>query len=100
MLFGETVAVCYENHMEHINALCEQSADFHDGTAGGVHSNHRILTHAKLRGELIKLKSGLFIVLIWMNKLATNASLGKLKSLFQYTEIANAVFESWAIQGQ
>jgi hypothetical protein len=28
MLFGETVAVYCENHMEHINTLCGQNADF------------------------------------------------------------------------
>jgi translation initiation factor IF-1 len=27
MLFGETVAVYCENHMEHINALCGQNAE-------------------------------------------------------------------------
>jgi hypothetical protein len=26
MLFGETVAVCCENHMEHTNTLCGQNA--------------------------------------------------------------------------
>jgi hypothetical protein len=26
MLFGETVAVCCENHMEHIDTLCGQKA--------------------------------------------------------------------------
>jgi hypothetical protein len=28
MLFGETVAVYCENHMEHINTLCGQNAGF------------------------------------------------------------------------
>jgi hypothetical protein len=28
MLFGETVAVYCENHMEHINTLCGQNAEF------------------------------------------------------------------------
>jgi hypothetical protein len=27
MLFGETVAVCCENHTEHINTLCGQNAE-------------------------------------------------------------------------
>jgi hypothetical protein len=28
MLFGETVAVYCENHMEHTNTLCGQNAEF------------------------------------------------------------------------
>jgi hypothetical protein len=28
MLFGETVAVCCENHTEHTNTLCGQNAEF------------------------------------------------------------------------
>jgi hypothetical protein len=28
MLFGETVGVYYENHMEHTNTLCEQNVEF------------------------------------------------------------------------
>jgi hypothetical protein len=28
MLFRETIAVYCENHMEHINTLCEQNAEF------------------------------------------------------------------------
>jgi hypothetical protein len=28
MLFRETVAVCCENHTEHINTLCGQNAEF------------------------------------------------------------------------
>jgi hypothetical protein len=28
MLFGETVAVYCENHMEHTDTLCEQNAEF------------------------------------------------------------------------
>jgi hypothetical protein len=94
MLFWETVAVYCENHTEHISTLCGQNADFLDGTAGGMHSNHRTLAHTKLRAELIKVKTDLLIVLIWMKKLATNASLRKTKSRFQCTEIANAKFES------
>jgi hypothetical protein len=29
MLFGETVAVYCENHMEHKNTLCGQNAEFY-----------------------------------------------------------------------
>jgi hypothetical protein len=28
MLFGETVAACCENHMEHTNTLCGQNDEF------------------------------------------------------------------------
>jgi hypothetical protein len=28
MLFGETVAVCCENHMEHRDTLCGQNVEF------------------------------------------------------------------------
>jgi hypothetical protein len=28
MLFGETVAVYWENHMEHTDTLCGQNAEF------------------------------------------------------------------------
>jgi hypothetical protein len=100
MLFGETDAVYCENHMEHTNTLCGQNADFLDDTASGMHSNHRTLTHTKLREELIKVKNDPFIFLIWMNKLATNVFLGKIRSHFQCTEIADAIFQSWATQGQ
>jgi hypothetical protein len=42
MLFGETVAVCCENHTEHINKFCEQNAEFQYVNAGGTYSytNH------------------------------------------------------------
>jgi hypothetical protein len=38
MLFGETVAVYCENHMEHRDALCGQNAEY--VKAGGTYSNH------------------------------------------------------------
>jgi hypothetical protein len=38
MLFGETVAVYYENHTEHTDALCGQNAEY--VKAGGTYSNH------------------------------------------------------------
>jgi hypothetical protein len=41
MLFRETVAVYCEKHMEHINKLCGQNAEFlmlH--TAGGTYTYH------------------------------------------------------------
>jgi hypothetical protein len=40
MLFGETVAVYCENHMEHMNTLCAQSAEFWYVKACGTYSNH------------------------------------------------------------
>jgi hypothetical protein len=40
MLFGETVAVHCENHMEHINSLCGQNAEIWYVKAGGIYSNH------------------------------------------------------------
>jgi hypothetical protein len=40
MLFGETVAVCCENHMEHTSTLCGKSAEFLDVKAGGTYSYH------------------------------------------------------------
>jgi hypothetical protein len=39
MLFGETVAVYCENHMEHTNTLCGQNAEFWRVKAGGIYSN-------------------------------------------------------------
>jgi hypothetical protein len=35
MLFSEIIAVYRKNHMEHINKLCEQNAEFVDVEAGG-----------------------------------------------------------------
>jgi hypothetical protein len=40
MLFGETVAVYCENHTEHTDTLCGQSAEFWCVKAGGTYSNH------------------------------------------------------------
>jgi hypothetical protein len=40
MLFGETVVVYCENHMEHINTLCGQNAEFWYVKAGGTYTNH------------------------------------------------------------
>jgi hypothetical protein len=40
MLFGETVAVYCENHMEHIDTLCGQNAEFYYIKAGGTYTNH------------------------------------------------------------
>jgi hypothetical protein len=39
MLFGETVAVYCENHIEHTNTLCGQNAEFYV-KADGTHCNH------------------------------------------------------------
>jgi hypothetical protein len=36
VLFRETVAVYCENHMEHINTLCEQNGDLFNVKAGGA----------------------------------------------------------------
>jgi hypothetical protein len=43
MLFRETVAVYYENHMEHTNTLCGQKPEFYYIKAGGTHRNHHAL---------------------------------------------------------
>jgi hypothetical protein len=40
ILFGETVAVYCENHMEHTDTLCGQDAEFWCVKAGGTYSNH------------------------------------------------------------
>jgi hypothetical protein len=40
MLFGETVAVYYENHMEHAHTLCGQNAEFWYVKNCGIYSNH------------------------------------------------------------
>jgi hypothetical protein len=40
MLFREELAVYCENHMEHINTLCGQNAEFWYVRSGGAHSNH------------------------------------------------------------
>jgi hypothetical protein len=40
MLFRETVAVYCENHTEHTDTLCAQSAEFWCVKAGGKYSNH------------------------------------------------------------
>jgi hypothetical protein len=43
MLFGETVAVCCENHTEHTDTLCGQNAEFWYVKAGGTYSNQWVL---------------------------------------------------------
>jgi hypothetical protein len=43
MLFGETVAVYCENHTEHTDTLCGQSAGFWYVKTGGKYSNHSSL---------------------------------------------------------
>jgi hypothetical protein len=40
MLFGETVAVYWENRTENKNILCGQNAEFYYVKAGGTYSNH------------------------------------------------------------
>jgi hypothetical protein len=40
MLFGETVAVYCENHMEHANTLRGQNAEFWNVKADGTYSSH------------------------------------------------------------
>jgi hypothetical protein len=40
MFFRETVAVYCENHMEHKNTLCRQSAEFWYVKEGGAYSNY------------------------------------------------------------
>jgi hypothetical protein len=43
MLFKETVAVYYENHMEQTDTLCGQNAESWYLEAGGTYSNHSAL---------------------------------------------------------
>jgi hypothetical protein len=38
MLFGETVAVYFEDHTEHTNTVCGQNAEYIK--AGGTYINH------------------------------------------------------------
>jgi hypothetical protein len=40
MLYGEIIAVCSENHTKHINAFCEQNAEFMDVIPGSTQNNH------------------------------------------------------------
>jgi hypothetical protein len=40
MLFGETVAVYWENHTEHTNTLCGQNIEFWYVNASGTYTNH------------------------------------------------------------
>jgi hypothetical protein len=40
ILFEETVAIHSENHMEHIDALCRQDAEFQYVKADGIYNNH------------------------------------------------------------
>jgi hypothetical protein len=46
MLFGETVAVYCENHMEHRDTMCGQNAEFWYVKAGGTYSNQYV-SHRK-----------------------------------------------------
>jgi hypothetical protein len=43
MLFGETVAVCCENHTEYRDTLFEQNAEFWCVKAGGTYSDYWVL---------------------------------------------------------
>jgi hypothetical protein len=43
MLFGETVVVYCENHMEHTNTFCGQNVEFWYVKVGGIYSNHGAL---------------------------------------------------------
>jgi hypothetical protein len=47
MLFRETNAVYWENHMKHINTrtFYEQNSQFQYVKAGGIYSNHRALKY-------------------------------------------------------
>jgi hypothetical protein len=40
MLFRETVAVYFENNMEHRDTLCEQNVDSFNVRPGGIYSYH------------------------------------------------------------
>jgi hypothetical protein len=42
MLFGETVAVCCENHAEHTRTLRGQSAEYFSVKAVGIHRLGRL----------------------------------------------------------
>jgi hypothetical protein len=46
MLFGETVAVYCENHMEHTNTICGQNAELWYVKVGGTYSDHNKWVHA------------------------------------------------------
>jgi hypothetical protein len=51
MLFRETVAVHCENHTEHTDTFCGQTAEFWYVKAGGTYSNHRALKGFKNVGS-------------------------------------------------
>jgi hypothetical protein len=40
MLFGETVAVYWENHTDPTDTLCGQNVEIQYGKEGGTYSNH------------------------------------------------------------
>jgi hypothetical protein len=43
MLFRDTIAACYENHVEHANTLCVQNAEFLSVEEGGTFSYRCVL---------------------------------------------------------
>ena len=40
MLYREIIAVCSDIHIEHMNTLFEQKAEFESVKPGGTYSNH------------------------------------------------------------
>jgi hypothetical protein len=46
MLYWEIIAVCSRIHTEHINALCEQNAEFFNVIPNGKHIVFRALTYS------------------------------------------------------
>jgi hypothetical protein len=55
MLFGETAAVYFENHTEHINTSCGKDADFFNVKGDGTHTYRCVLKGFK---EELEGKSG------------------------------------------
>jgi hypothetical protein len=53
MLFGETVAVYFENHTEHTDTMCGQNAEFWYVKAGGTYLGFKGLIYVMLRNYVI-----------------------------------------------
>jgi hypothetical protein len=49
MLFRETIAVHCEDHMEHTNTLCKQSAESLNVNADGTYNYHCVLNSSHCR---------------------------------------------------
>jgi hypothetical protein len=42
MLYREIIAVCSQNHIEHINTLCGQNVELLNFKSGGTYSNRAV----------------------------------------------------------